>query len=43
EGKHYEEDVRQGKILLSVQGSGPRLDEAANILRQSGAHDVKVF
>lgn len=43
EGKHYEEDVRQGKILLTVQGSGPRLDDAAGILRQFGAHDVKVY
>lgn len=43
EGRHYEEDVKQGKILLTVQGSRPRLDEAASMLRQAGAHDVKVY
>lgn len=43
EGRHYEEDVKQGKILLSVQGSRPRLEEAASVLRQFGAHDVKIY
>ncbi len=41
ESRHYEEDVRQGKILVAVQSSGPKLNDAANILRQFGAHDVK--
>ncbi len=40
EGRHYEEDVRQGKILVAVQSSGPKLNDAANTLRQFGAHDV---
>jgi uncharacterized membrane protein len=43
EGQHYEEDVRQGKTLVSVQGSEDRLNEAADILRRHGAHDVKIF
>jgi uncharacterized membrane protein len=41
EGRRYEEEVRQGKILVAVQSSGPKVDEAAQILRQFGAHDVK--
>ncbi|HAA90337.1 MAG: Putative membrane protein [Thermoanaerobacterales bacterium 50_218] len=41
EGRHYEEEVRKGKILVAVQSSGPRVDEAAQVLRQFGAHDVK--
>ncbi|MGB4504503.1 MAG: hypothetical protein WBI44_06375 [Syntrophaceticus sp.] len=43
EGRHYEEDVKKGKILVTVQGSEPRLNEAGDILRQHGAHDVKTF
>lgn len=43
EGRHYEEDVKQGKILVTVQGSEPRLNEAGDVLRQHGAHDVKTF
>lgn len=41
EGRRYEEDIRQGKILVAVQSSGPKLDDAANTLRQFGAQDVK--
>jgi uncharacterized membrane protein len=43
EGKHYEDDVKQGKILVTVQGSEERLNEAGDLLRQHGAHDVKTF
>ncbi len=43
EGRHYEEDVKEGKILISVQGSESRLNEAGDVLRQHGAHDVKIF
>lgn len=43
EGRHYEEDVKQGKTLVSVQGNENRLNEAADVLRRNGAHDVKIF
>ncbi|HHV34766.1 MAG TPA: hypothetical protein GXX59_04210 [Syntrophomonadaceae bacterium] len=43
EGRHYEEDVKQGKILVTVQGSETRLNEAGDVLRQYGANDVKIF
>ena len=43
EGKHIEEDIKQGKILLTVQGSEPRLNEASEILRRYGAHDVNIY
>ena len=41
ESHHYEEDVKQGKTLVAVHSSGPKLDDAAHVLRQHGAHDVK--
>lgn len=43
EGRHYEEDVRQGKVMVTVQGSEPRLNEAADVLREYRAHDVKIY
>lgn len=43
EGRQYEEDVKQGKILVTVQGSESRLNAAGDVLRQHGAHDVKIF
>jgi uncharacterized membrane protein len=43
EGRHYEEDVKQGKILVTVQGNEPHLNKAGDVLRQHGAHDVKTF
>ncbi|GFN24117.1 hypothetical protein [Thermanaeromonas sp. C210] len=41
EGRRYEEDVRQGKILVSVRCSGDRADQAATILRNHGAENVR--
>lgn len=43
EGKQYEEDIRQGKTIVSVQGSDKRLNDAADLLRHHGAYDVKIF
>jgi len=40
EGRHYEEDIKAGKTLVAVQCSEPKLNDAASVLRQSGAHDV---
>lgn len=42
ESRQYEEDVKQGKILVSVRSSQPKVDEAASILRNYAAEDVKV-
>ncbi len=43
ESRHYEEDVRQGKTLVSVHSSSAKLDDAAHILRQHGANNVKTY
>ncbi|MDD2555813.1 MAG: hypothetical protein PHX16_05570 [Syntrophaceticus sp.] len=43
EGRQYEEDIRQGKTLVSVQGSDERLNDAADLMRHHGAYDVKIF
>jgi hypothetical protein len=43
ESHHYEEDVKQGKTMVAVHSSGPKLDDAAHILRQHGAQDVKTY
>lgn len=40
-GRFYEEKVREGKIMASVRTDENRIDEAASILRQNGAHDVE--
>lgn len=41
EGRRYEEDVRQGKILVSVRCSEDRAEQAARILRNHGADNVR--
>lgn len=41
-GRRYEEHVRQGKTLCVIKSADDRkVDEAARILRQHGAHDVE--
>lgn len=40
ESRHFEEDIKQGKTLVAVKCSEPRLNDAASALRQFGAHDV---
>lgn len=42
EGRQYEEDVKQGKILVSVRTDDQREDEAVRILRNHMADNVKV-
>jgi uncharacterized membrane protein len=43
ESHHYEDDIKQGDTLVAVHGSHLKLDDAARILRQYGAHDVKTY
>lgn len=40
-GKHYEEKVRQGDILVAVKTDDQRVDQAVSILRKNGARDVE--
>ncbi|MDK2820404.1 MAG: hypothetical protein PWP31_369 [Clostridia bacterium] len=42
EGREYENDIRQGKILVSVQCDEKRADQAEKILRDHGADQVKL-
>lgn len=41
-GEYYEEQVRQGGILVSMKASDEKVEEAASILRQYGASDVEL-
>ncbi len=43
EGRQYEEQVKQGKILAVVECADQKLDDAANVLRQNGAQDVRTY
>lgn len=43
EGRQYEEEVKKGKILAVIESSDAKIDDAATILRQHGAQDVKTF
>ncbi len=40
-GRHYEEQVKQGRILAAIKTSDNKVEEAARILRQNGAQDVE--
>ena len=40
-GKHYEERVKQGDILVAIKTSEDKVDSAASILREYGAKDVE--
>jgi uncharacterized membrane protein len=40
QGKHYEDEVKEGKILAAVRTHEQKIDNAAEIFRQNGAHDV---
>ena len=42
ESKKYENDVRQGKILVSVHASSPKVDQAEDVLNRYGASNVRV-
>ncbi|NLA04275.1 MAG: hypothetical protein GX881_01000 [Firmicutes bacterium] len=41
-GEFFEEQVRQGGILVSMKAGDDKIEETASILRQHGAHDVEV-
>lgn len=43
EGKRYEEDVKQGKVLAVVEADEGRADDAQKILRSEGADEVKLY
>ncbi|RQD75397.1 MAG: DUF1269 domain-containing protein [Candidatus Syntrophonatronum acetioxidans] len=40
-GRHYEERVKEGNILVAVKTKEDKVDSAASILRQYGAEDVE--
>ncbi|MCR4419918.1 MAG: hypothetical protein QHH27_08080 [Clostridia bacterium] len=42
EGRRYEEDVRQGKTLVSVRSDANRADQAATVLRRHGGENVRL-
>lgn len=42
EGKEYEEDVKQGKTLVSVRSDENRANQAAAVLRSYGSQKVRV-
>lgn len=42
EAKRYEEEVRQGKILVSVECSDDKADKCQSILSEKGSGDIKI-
>jgi len=40
-GEYYEEQVRQGNMLLTLKSTDDNVNEAASILRANGAEDVE--
>ncbi len=40
QGRHYEDEVKKGKVLAAVRTNEQKIDNAAEIFRQNGAHDV---
>lgn len=42
EGRQYEEDVRQGKTLVSVRTDQARANQAADVLRSYGGERVNI-
>lgn len=40
-GEYYEEQVRQGGILLTVRAGNEQVDDAASVMRRYGAEDVE--
>ncbi|MFO7152306.1 MAG: general stress protein [Bacillota bacterium] len=40
-GRHYEEEVKKGKILAAIRTSDQKVQKAAEIMRQNGAKDVE--
>jgi uncharacterized membrane protein len=42
EGQRYEEDIRQGKIIVAVECSEKKADKCQEILSSKGADDVRI-
>jgi len=42
EGRQYENDIRQGKIMVSVRTADNRADQANRILNENGADRVRI-
>lgn len=40
-GEYYEEQIRQGGILITLRAGDDRIDDAASIMRNHGAEDVE--
>lgn len=40
-GEYFEEQVRQGSILVALKADDERVDDAASVLRSHGAEDVE--
>lgn len=40
-GRHYEEEVKRGKVLAAVRAADRKVDRAAEVLRRNGANDVE--
>lgn len=43
EGKGYEEDIKQGRVLAIVEADGTRADTAEDLFREMGADRVKTY
>ncbi len=43
QGKHYEDEVKAGKILAAVRAHERKIDDAAEIFRKNGAHSVNTL
>jgi len=41
-GEYYEEQVRQGGILITLRSSDEKVEEAASIMRENDADDVEI-
>ncbi|MBO8142340.1 MAG: hypothetical protein H0Z37_09230 [Firmicutes bacterium] len=40
-GQQYQEEVKRGRILCTVEGDQDRVEQAAQLLREAGARDVE--
>lgn len=43
EGKQYEEDIKQGRVLAIVESAQGRMEAAEDTLREHGAEKVKAY
>ncbi|MDA8064167.1 MAG: hypothetical protein M0031_01495 [Thermaerobacter sp.] len=40
--RRYEEDIKAGEVVAMVRAASPKVDQAADVFRRQGAHDVEV-